>query len=108
MRFEGAPGSPYEGVATWRAVPNIRHATLCAAFGLDQASTWFDVPEAFRAEGAQRGGHSGAGSRRHVSGFVMSGQRTEPIGKLTIAWDAERFADRDPYDKRDFYDLEHS
>lgn len=106
LRFEGAPGSPYEGQGLWRAVPNIEHGTLCRAFGLDQCSTWFDVPEAFRIEGAQRS--RSTGTRRHVSGFVMSGQRAEPIGKITIAWETERFADRDPNDKRDFFDLGHS
>lgn len=83
----------------FRAVANVRHATLCAAFGLDQASFWFDMPATF-IDGVRS--HTG----KVVDGYVMRGPRgTEPVGKLTVAWETERFRDRDVDDRRDFLQL---
>lgn len=85
----------------WRAVPNVEHSTLCAAFGLDPASFWFDMPESFRREGSQRAGLSR--TRREISGFVFRGPRgTDPVAKLFLARESDRFRDRDPLSRSDF------
>lgn len=85
----------------WRAVPDLRHATLCAAFGLDPATFWFDMPHSFRQEGSQRAGL--ASTRREISGFVFRGPKgTEPVAKLFLARESDRFRDRDPLSRADF------
>lgn len=84
----------------WRAVPNIEHGTLCRAFGLDPASHRFDVPESFRREGSQRAGLSA--TRREISGFVFRGTKTDPVAKIAIAREHDKFRDRDPASRADF------
>lgn len=82
--------------ALWRAVPNVEHGTLCRAFGLDEASCWFDVPESFRAEGRQRVGAGNTTSRREISGFVFRGPKgTDPIAKISFVRESDKFRDRD-------------
>lgn len=110
VRFEGAPGGPLEGDGQWRGVRDFEHATLCRAFGLDQARFWFDLPSSVRGVGSNMSGAAGAQrhGRRRINGFVMMAGIDEPVGKLTICFEAERFADRDPLDYRDFCDLERS
>jgi hypothetical protein len=84
----------------WRAVPNVEHATLCAAFSLDQMCR-FDVPESFRVQGSQRAGLSE--TRREISGFVFRGPKgSDPIAKIFIARESDRFRDRDPLSRSDF------
>lgn len=88
----------------WRAVPNVEHGTLCAAFGLDPASYWFDVPESFRAEGRQRVGAGGNNAqRREISGFVFRGSKgRDPVAKITFVREGDKFRDRDPRSRGDF------
>jgi len=84
----------------FRAVPNMEHATLCRAFGLD-AMCRFDVPESFRREGSQRAGLSA--TRREISGFVFRGRDgSDPIAKIAIAREGDKFRDRDPESRADF------
>jgi hypothetical protein len=66
------------------AVLDCEHATLCAAFGLDPASTLFDLPETMRdsvkLHAAFRAGR-GHG-RDRVFGFALRGRDRAPIGRL--------------------------
>lgn len=88
----------------WRAVPNFEHATLCAAFGLDQATFWFELPRSALGMGTNRVGAGGSdGRRRTVDGFVFRGPKgTDPVGKLTVCFGSEKFRDRDPLSRADF------
>jgi len=110
VRFEGAPGGPLEGDGKWRGVKDFEHSTLCRAFGLDQARFWFDLPSSVRGVGSSMSGSAGGqrAGRRRVNGFVFMAGRDEPVAKLTICFDAERFSDGDPLDFRDFCNLERS
>lgn len=73
------------------------HGHLCAAFGLDPATCWFDVPESFRAYGAQRSGYGRTDTRREISGFVFRGPKGSgpPIAKIAVATESDKFRDRD-------------
>lgn len=109
MRFDGAPGGPLEGDTKWRGVSDFEHSTLCRTFGLAQDRFWFDLPSTVRGIGPNtRGAATIPGGRRRISGFVFMAGRDAPVAKLTVCFDSERFADRDPLDTRDFYDLEKS
>lgn len=110
VRFEGAPDSPLQGDGKWRGVPNFEHATLCRAFGLDQARFYFDLPSSVRGTGSSSSGYGGGqrAGRRLQNGYVFMSGRDNPVGKLTICFDAERFSDRDPLSARDFEDLSRS
>jgi hypothetical protein len=89
----------------WRAVANFEHSTLCAAFGLDPASFWFDLPRSALGVGTDRVGAGRIGSRR-VDGYVMRGPKgSDPVGKMAVCWESERFRDRDPTDRSDFFRL---
>jgi len=97
VRFESL-----QGEAKWRSVPNFEHATLCRAFGLDQASFYFDLPSSVRGTGSNSTGNRGS---RVINGYVMRAGQVEPFGKLTIIRDSEKFRDYDPVDKREFFKL---
>lgn len=87
----------------FRAVPRIDHGVLCRAFGLDEATYWFDVPESFRAQGSQRVGAGRRDTRREISGFVFRGPKgTDPVAKISIARESDKFRDRDPASRADF------
>lgn len=107
VRFDGAPNGPLEGDTKWRGVTNFEHATLCRAFNLDPVRFFFDLPSSVRGVGSMSSGYGGGqrSGRRQINGFVMMAGRDEPVAKLTICFEAERFADRDPLNSRDFYDL---
>lgn len=109
VRFDGAPGGPLEGDTKWRGVRDFEHSTLCRAFGLDQARFYFDLPSTVRGIGPNtRGAARLAGGRRLINGFVMMVGRDTPVAKLTVCFDAERFADHDPLSQSDFFNLSHS
>lgn len=108
VRFEGAPGTPFEGDGRWRGVKDFEHATLCRVFNLDPCSFWFDLPSSVRGVGANTVGHGGGASARRISGFVMQAGWDRPVAKLSICIGSERFKDVDPADQRDFYDLGHA
>ncbi len=91
-----------DGTAKWRGVKDFEHSTLCRAFGLDQASFYFDLPSSVRGVGSNSSGNRG---RRTINGYVMRAGRTEPWGKLTICWESERLRDYDPSDMSEFYKL---
>lgn len=88
----------------WRAVPDFEHSTLCRAFGLDPATFWFELPRSALGMGSNRAGYGGSdGKRRTVDGFVFAGPKgTDPVGKLIVCFDSERFRDRDPLSRSDF------
>jgi hypothetical protein len=101
----GPNGEPTGGIdVKWRAVPNVEHGTLCRAFGLDPVTHWFDVSESFRAIGSQRVGAGRTPSgRREISGFVMRGPRGgNPVAKIWVVTEGQRFRDRDPTSRADF------
>lgn len=108
VRFDGAPRGPFEGDTRWRGVREFDHAHLCRVFGLDPARFWFDLPSSCRGIGSNAAGAGGSRGRRVINGFVMMAGRDEPIAKLTICFDSERFRDGDPFDPSDFFDLNHS
>jgi hypothetical protein len=109
VRFEGAPGGPFDGDGRWRGVRDFEHGTLCRTFGLDPHRFYFDLPSTVRGIGPNtRGAAMMAGGRRRIAGFVFMSGRDEPVAKLTICFDAERFSDGDPSDRRDFFNLERS
>lgn len=106
VRFDGAPGGPLEGDTRWRGVSDFEHATLCRVFALDPNRFYFDLPSTVRGIGPNnRGGAVMPGGRRLLNGFVFMAGRDEPVAKLTIVNEGERFADRDPLSARDFADL---
>lgn len=94
-----------DGTAKWRGVADFEHATLCRAFGLDQASFYFDLPSSCRGVGSNMSGFGGNRHNRVVNGYVMQAGRNEPFGKLTVCWESEKFKDVDPNDMREFYKL---
>jgi len=98
----------FNGSCMRRAVANLEHGTLCRAFSLDPASTWFDVPSTFYGVGSSMGMQS-TGPRRDISGYIFQGPKgSDPIGKIRITYEGDRFGNRhddDPFDKRAFYDL---
>lgn len=106
VRFEGAPGSPFEGDGRWRGVRDFEHATLCRTFNLDPNRFYFDLPSSVRGIGANATGYGGGRSARRISGFVMQSGRAEPVAKLSICIDGERFKDVDPSNRQDFFNLE--
>lgn len=109
VRFDGAPGGPFAGEGKWRGCKDFEHATLCRAFGLDPIRFYFDLPSTVRGIGsASTGAGSKARNNRLINGFVMMAGQAEPVGKLTIVRDGEKFADVDPLSSRDFYDLSRS
>lgn len=109
VRLEGAPNCILAGVGQWRGVRDFEHSTLCRAFQLDPNRFYFDLPSTVRGVGRNSTGYGGNGNRnRLVNGYVMLHGRDEPVGKLTICFESERFRDDDPSDMRDFLDLGHS
>jgi|SRR5215469_5463780 len=102
VRAEGAPGTPLAGMGIWRGVRNFEHATLCRALGLDPCRFYFDLPSSARGIGSNSSGDRG---NRVINGYIMMAGVDSPVGKLTICWEGEKFADRDPGDYRDFLDL---
>lgn len=105
--FEGAPDGPFAGEAKWRGVKNFEHATICRAFSLDPARFSFELPSSVRGIGANQQGHGGGASARYQSGFVFLGApgKSNPVAKLTIARDGDKFADVDPTSRRDWENL---
>lgn len=107
VRFSGAPDGPFRGDEKWSGVPNFEHATLCRAFGLDQARFSFDLPSSVRGIGANQRGHGSASHARYQSGFVFIGPpgKSKPVAKLTICIGGELPSDTNPMSQRDFEDL---
>ena len=87
------------GETKMRRVSNMEHATLCRAFGLDQASYWFETPESVARDPVCRPG-------RKNDWPVFCGPRgSEPVGKMEITRDGQRFRDYDPFDKSEFFNF---
>ena len=76
----------HDGARKFAAVQDCEHATLCAAFNLDPASTRFDLPATMRdpvkLHASFRAGRGS--SRDRVFGFVHRGEKREPIGMLHV------------------------
>lgn len=81
-----------DGLVKWRELKasELDHRSLCLAAGLYEGTTTFDVPKSFQ-------GGSGRGNRR-IEGVIMQdrGKGPEPIGKITLVEQGERFKDEDP------------
>lgn len=108
LRFEGAPGTPFEGDGRWRSTPDFEHATLCRVFNLDPIRFWFDLPSSVRGIGANQTGHGGGASARRINGFVHMAGWDRPVAKISVCLEDEKFKDVDPMNERDFYDLSHA
>lgn len=94
-----------DGTSKWRGVHDFEHSTLCRAFGLDQASFYFDLPSSVRGVGSSMSGPGGNRGNRVINGYVMRAGDVEPFGKLSIVAASEKFRDDDPTNMRDFLDL---
>ena len=81
-----------DGLIKWRELKatELDHRSLCRAGGFYEGTTTFDVPKSFQ-------GGSGRGNRR-IDGVIMQdrGKGPEPIGKITLVEQGERFKDEDP------------
>lgn len=109
VRFDGAPNGPFEGDTRWRGVRDFEHSTLCRTFGLSESRFYFDLPSTVRGIGPNNAGAAKVrAGRRLINGFVMMAGCDTPVAKLTVCFGSERFADRDPTDERDFFDLSRS
>lgn len=110
VRFNGAPDGPFSGETKWRGVKDFEHATLCRVFQLDPARFYFDLPSTVRGIGANMSGVAGAhaAGRRLLNGYVMMAGHDEPVAKLTVCFESERFTDRDPFNRNEFFDLSRS
>ena len=93
------------GATKFRRVERFEHSDLCRAFELDQATYHFDLPKSAHAFD---GSPSALSSIRNVSGYVMRGESTEPVGTVHVALEGERFRDLDPTNARDRLDLRQS
>jgi hypothetical protein len=82
----------------WRPFVSSEHGDLCRAAGLDPVSHYFDVPESFHRVGNGTARMNG----RSIGGFVMRAGITHPVGKVSIAYESERFRDDDPTNRHDF------
>jgi hypothetical protein len=68
------------------------HGHLCRAFSFDPASTWFDLPQSWLKIDVNDKRNGG----RVIEGYVFQGPKgSEPIGKLTVAYETEKFRDHD-------------
>lgn len=94
-----------DGTCKLRTVKDFEHATLCRAFGLDQANFWFDLPSSCRGTGSNMSGSGGNRSNRIINGYVMRSGMDKPYGKLSIIREWDRIRDDNPQDMRDFYNL---
>lgn len=95
LRFEIMDG----GVSVkWRPFVSAEHGALCRQAGLDPVRHWFDVSESFKRIGAGSATFNG----RSVGGYIMRAGEERPVGKVTIAFESERFRDDDPRSRDDF------
>lgn len=95
LRFEMFGG----GVQVkWRPLVSTEHGALCRSAGLDPVSHYYDVPASFHRVG--NGSARIAG--RSIGGFIMRVGVASPVGKVSIAYESERFRDDDPRDRSDF------
>jgi hypothetical protein len=90
----GAPPDTHIEVKM-RHVSSLAKDELCRAFGYDPIRTSFDLPRSASVAGGDQSGYGSRGTRT-VDGYVLfSG---EPIGRLYVAYDGEKFKDVDPYE----------
>ncbi len=82
----------------WRPFVSAEHGALCAAAGLDPVRHHFDVSESFRRVGAGSARIHG----RSIGGYIMRAGVDRPVGKVTLAYESERFRDDDPTNREDF------
>ncbi len=94
-----------DGQRMMRGLRDLEHGTLCAAFALDPCSTWFDLPSTFRGVGSSMGLQTRA-VRRDVSGYVFQGPKgSDPIGRIRITYEGDKFGNEHMEDDRDFHNL---
>ena len=91
-----------DGMSRWRPLIDLEHTTLCRQFSLDEHRVYFDLPSSARGNGSTVAGAGGAlRDGRKIDGYVMEHGRDEPIGKITFAFEGEKFRDVDPADPRE-------
>lgn len=96
VRIELADGS-----AKWRPIRDLtNHVELCRAFGLSEVHTSFDLPSSARGTGSYSTGNRG---NLRVCGYIL--HNGEPIGKLYVAKESEKFRDYDATNTPDFWKL---
>jgi len=97
IRFE-LFGQGSHVMAKWRPLLSTEHGVLCAQANLDPVRFYFDVPESFH-----RVGHGTARiDGRKIDGYIMQRGQERPAGKVTLAYESERFRDDDPRSRQDF------
>lgn len=101
IHFSANPAKPLSGKGMWRGVPNLEHATLCAAFGLDPARFHFEVSSSMRGIGSSQ---RGAGTYRstQADGRVFYLDDPEPWAKIRVCAEGQKFSDLDPASTRDW------
>lgn len=100
VHFEGHPDGPFVGIGMNRGLKDFEHATICRAFGLDQARFYFDLPSSVRGIGSSRGEQRGG--RRTIEGFVFMAGFDKPVATLYVLTDADRLRDMNPLDAREY------
>ena len=94
-----------DGTRMMRALRDLEHSTLCAAFSLDPCSTYFDLPSTFRGVGSSMGIQN-RNTRRDVSGFIFQGPKgSDPIGRIRMTFEGDKFGNEHMEDSRDFENL---
>lgn len=105
VRWDGAPDGPFGGDTKWRSVRNFEHETLCRVFQLDPVRFRFDLPSTIHGVGSSRGERGSGGL---VNGFVFMAGRDDPVAKITVVREGDRFWDKDPTSRADWENLSRS
>lgn len=87
-----------DGARLWRYLDHFddltNHSKLCRIFNLDVVSTTFDLPSSARGIGSMQSGFGRSDTNRTIDGYIL--RHGEPIGRLHVAYESERFRDVDP------------
>ena len=106
VRFDGNPKGPLGAETKWRGCKDLEESTILRTFGLDPIRFYVDLPSSARGIGSSRGSHSSAA--RIINGFIFMRGVDEPVAKLTVVREGDKFKDVDPRDRREWADLSHS
>jgi hypothetical protein len=105
LRFEGAPDGPFKGEFKMRAIKRLDHESLCRAFGVDVVRFRWDLPHSMHGVGVENQ-RTGGTKTTIQSGFLFMVGRSDPVGKVSVVREGERFRDWDPTSRRDFERLD--
>jgi hypothetical protein len=88
----------HDGSILWRYLDHFDdltdHGKLCRIFNLDPVSTSFDLPSSARGIGSYQSGYGPTNRSRTIDGYIL--RNKEPIGRLRVAHESEKFRDVDP------------